>query len=203
MKRWILTANAKGRFARGSSESILNQDLSALSEGGNASALLEKLSIQVGRLDITTAELIGRNAQSGIFKTMFLAFRADEAKDWNTNLEISINHSGKQDKLQFHHIFPTAFMKKKAKELDLPSTEDIANLAFIGGKTNREISDKAPADYLKPLLAGPNREQLEKQAIPTDLEMLKPESFDRFLKLRREMIIERLNIFLGATTSQK
>ena len=203
MKRWILTANAKGRFARGSSESILNQDLSALSEGGNSSALLEKLSIQVGRLDITTAELIGRNAQSGIFKTMFLAFRADGAKDWNTNLEISINHSGKQDKLQFHHIFPTAFMKKKAKDLDLPSTEDIANLAFIGGKTNREISDKAPADYLKPLLAGPNREQLEKQAIPTDLEMLKPESFDRFLKLRREMIIERLNIFLGATTSQK
>jgi hypothetical protein len=200
MRRWILTANAKGRFARGSSESILNQDLSALDRGGNAEALLEELTIQVGRLDITPSELVGRNAQSGIFKTMFLAFRADEAKDWNTNLEISINHSGKQDKLQFHHIFPTAYMKKKAKDLDMPSTNDIANLAFIGGKTNREISDKAPSDYLKPFLASPNIVQLEKQAIPTDIELLKPESFDKFLKLRREMITKRLNIFLGTAS---
>jgi hypothetical protein len=200
MRRWILTANAKGRFARGSSESILNQDLSALDRGGNAEALSEELTIQVGRLDITPSELVGRNAQSGIFKTMFLAFRADEAKDWNTNLEISINHSGKQDKLQFHHIFPTAYMKKKAKDLDMPSTNDIANLAFIGGKTNREISDKAPSDYLKPFLASPNIVQLEKQAIPTDIELLKPESFDKFLKLRREMITKRLNIFLGTAS---
>ena len=200
MRRWILTANAKGRFARGSSESILNQDLSALDRGGNAEALLEELTIQVGRLDITPSELVGRNAQSGVFKTMFLAFRADEAKDWNTNLEISINHSGKQDKLQFHHIFPTAYMKKKAKDLDVPSTNDIANLAFIGGKTNREISDKAPSDYLKPFLASPNIVQLEKQAIPTDIELLKPESFDKFLKLRREMITKRLNKFLGTAS---
>lgn len=197
MRRWVLIANAKGRFARGSSESILNQDLSALDRGGNADALLDELTIQVGRLDITPSELVGRNAQSGIFKTMFLAFRADEAKDWNTNLEISINHSGKQDKLQFHHIFPTAYMKKKAKDLDAPSTNDIANLAFIGGKTNREISDKAPSDYLKQLLMSPNVIQLEKQAIPTDIELLKPEAFDKFLKLRREMIAKRLNQFLG------
>jgi hypothetical protein len=196
MVRWILLANAKARFARGSSESILDQDLATLRDLGGATQLLERLATQVGRLDITPSELIGRNAQSGLFKTMFLAFKADGAKDWNTNLEISVNHSGKQDKLQFHHIFPTAYMKKQSKLMDLPSTDDIANLAFIGGKTNREISDKAPIDYLKKILEGPSSEQLKKQAIPIDPELLKPEAFAQFLILRRELIAQRLNKFL-------
>ena len=128
---------------------------------------------------------------------MFLAFKADGAKDWNTNLEISVNHGGKQDKLQFHHIFPTAYMKKQAKLMELPNTDDIANLAFIGGKTNREISDKAPIDYLKKILEGPGKIQLEKQAIPTDPELLKPEAFAEFLSQRRELVAKRLNNFIG------
>lgn len=197
MGRWVLLSNAKARFARGSSEGILDQDLAVLRDGGGATELLEKLAVQVGRLDITPSELIGRTAQSGIFKTMFLAFKSDGAKDWNTNLEISINHSGKQDKLQFHHIFPTAYMRKQSKLMDLPSSDDIANLAFIGGKTNREISDKAPVDYLKKILEGPGKEQLKKQAIPIDVNLLKPESFAKFLTIRRELIAKRLNEFLS------
>lgn len=197
MTRWVLLANAKARFARGSSESILDQDLLVLREDGGADQLIERLVIQVGRLEITAAELIGRNSGSGLFKTMFLAFREDGARDWNTNLAISVNHSGKQDKLQFHHIFPTAYMKKQSKLMDLPSTDDIANLAFIGGKTNREISDKAPAEYMKKILEGDGKVQLEKQAIPTDLELLKPESYADFLTLRRQLIAEKLNHFLG------
>jgi hypothetical protein len=197
MRRWVLLANAKARFARGSSESILDQDLLALREGGGADQLVERLVIQVGRLDVTPSELIGRNAGSGLFKTMFLAFKEDGAQDWNTNLAISVNHSGKQDKLQFHHIFPTAFMKKQAKIMELPSTDDIANLAFIGGKTNREISDKAPSEYLKKILEGDGKVQLENQAIPTDLDLLKPESYSDFLTLRRKLIADKLNNFLG------
>ena len=197
MARWILLANAKARFARGSSETILDQDLAALRDNGGAQQLLDRLLVQVGRLDITPSELIGRNSGSGLFKTMFLAFKQDGAKDWNTNLEISINHSGKQDKLQFHHIFPTAYMKKQSKLMDLPTTDDIANLAFIGGKTNREISDKAPADYLKKILEGPGINQLKNQAIPTDTELLKPEAFGEFLAKRRELIADKLNLFLG------
>ena len=197
MKRWVLLANAKGHFARGSSETILDQDLAALRDSGGAEELIERLVIQVGRLEITPSELIGRNSSSGLFKTMFLAFREDGARDWNTNLAISISHSGKQDKLQFHHIFPTAYMKKQSKTLELPSTDDIANLAFIGGKTNREISDKAPADYLKKILEGDGKSQLENQAIPTSLDLLKPEAYGDFLSLRRQLIADRLNMFLG------
>ncbi len=127
MARWVLLANAKARFARGSSESILDQDLAALRDSGGAEQLLDRLVNQVGRLDITPSELIGRNAGSGLFKTMFLAFKEDGAKDWNTNLEISVNHSGKQDKLQFHHIFPPGYMKMQPKLLKCTSTNEHGN----------------------------------------------------------------------------
>jgi len=44
--------------------------------------LVDRLRQQVVRLDITPDELEGRNQRSALFKTMFLAFRAADAKDW-------------------------------------------------------------------------------------------------------------------------
>ncbi|HEX7406701.1 MAG TPA: hypothetical protein VF515_03515 [Candidatus Binatia bacterium] len=121
-----------------------------MKQGGGAPELIDRLRLQVGRLAITPEELEGRNQRSALFKTMFLAFRRAGAKDWRSNLTISLDHSGAQHRLQFHHIFPKAVLKSAytAREAD-----DIANLAFIGGKTNRAISDKAPTEYFPALIA--------------------------------------------------
>ncbi len=113
LKHWVLVANAKGRYSRGSSETILDQDIAALRAGGGAAELLDRLRQQVGRLDIAPEELEGRNQRSALFKTMFLAFRAAGAKDWRSQVTIALDHSGAQHKLQFHHIFPKAVLKGK------------------------------------------------------------------------------------------
>jgi hypothetical protein len=76
---------------------------------------------------------------------MFLAFRAAGAKDWRSNLAIALDPSGTQHRLQFHHIFPKAVLKNACTTRE---ADDIANLAFIGGTTNRAMSDKAPARLL-------------------------------------------------------
>jgi hypothetical protein len=121
---------------------------------------------------------------------MFLAFRAGGAKDWRSNLNISLDHSGAYHRLQFHHIFPKAQLKKSyiSREAD-----DIANLAFIGGKTNRAISDKAPVTYLPPLIAQHGVHVFDAQAIPTDAGLLGVESYKAFLSERRNRIAARLN----------
>lgn len=111
LRHWVLVANAKGRYSRGSSETLLDQDLASLRQGGGADALIDRLRLQVGRLDITPDELEGRNQRSALFKTMFLAFRAAGAKDWRSNLAIALDHRGSQHRLQFHHIFPKAVLK--------------------------------------------------------------------------------------------
>ncbi|HEL7629345.1 TPA: DUF262 domain-containing protein [Stenotrophomonas maltophilia] len=194
LRYWALMANAKGRFSRGSSETILDQDLANIRQGGAVSELVDRLRLQFGRLDITAEELEGRNQRSALFKTMFLAFRAAGAKDWRSHLTIALDHSGAQHRLQFHHIFPKAVLKTSftAREAD-----DIANLAFIGGKTNRAISDKAPAVYLPPLLDQLGEPALAAQCIPVEASLLEVESYKAFLLERRKRIATALNTFVG------
>lgn len=194
LRQWVLIANAKGRYSRGSSETLLDQDLATLRQGGGASELIDRLRLQVGRLDVAPDELEGRNQRSALFKTMFLAFRAAGARDWHSNLAIALGHRGVQHRLQFHHIFPKAVLKGShtAREAD-----DIANLAFIGGKTNRQISDKPPSQYFPALLEKASRAGFDAQCIPTEPAVLGVGTYKQFLAERRLAVSRRLNEFLG------
>lgn len=195
LRHWVLVANAKGRYSRGSSESILDQDLGILRQDGGADELIDRLRLQVGRLDISPGELEGRNQRSALFKTMFLAFRAAGARDWHSNLAIAMGHRGAQHRLQFHHIFPKALLRRSnhtAREAD-----DVANLAFIGGKTNRQISDKPPRDYFPLLIGKAGASAFEAQCIPIDPALLGVDGYKNFLAERRKAVGARLNEFLG------
>jgi len=195
---WARLANAKGRYSRGSSETLLDQDLGTIRNGGEPQDLIDRLRQQVGRLDVTPEELEGRNQRSALFKTTFMAFREARAKDWSSDLTIALDHSGAQHRLQFHHIFPKAVLKKA--NIGQREADDIANLAFIGGKTNRAISDKAPADYLPPIVASRGPAVLTSQCIPADTQLLDVAAYRQFLKERRILIANRLNEFLGVGT---
>lgn len=195
LRQWILGANAKGRYSRGSSETILDQDLNVLRNGGGASELIDRLRLQVGRLDIAPEELEGRNQRSALFKAMFMAFRSEGARDWHSNLAIALGHRGAQHRLQFHHIFPKAVLKSRFTSRE---ADDIANLAFIGGKTNRQISDKAPSEYFPKLLEKNGEAAFASQCIPTRPDLLCVDSYKEFLVERRRLIAARLNAFLGA-----
>jgi hypothetical protein len=197
LRFWARVANAKGRYSRGSSETLLDQDLATLRDGGGVEMLVDRLRLQVGRLDVTPDELRGRNQRSALFKTMFLAFRADNARDWSSNLEISLDHTGIQHRLQFHHIFPKALLQKLNRTPR--ESDDIANLAFISGGTNRKVSDKPPSVYLSSIADGDRRHFYRTQCVPEDPALLEPENYDAFLSRRRELIAERLNEYLTTT----
>lgn len=194
LRRWVLLANAKGRYSRGSSETLLDQDLKILRDGGGFQELLDRLRTQVGRLDVTPEELEGRNQRSALFKTMFLAFQAADARDWRSNLVIALSHVGNAHQLQFHHIFPKAVLKSTASTRE---TDDIANFAFISGKANRKISAKEPALYFPEVQEANGEQPFESQCIPTDPKLLTVERYKAFLVERRRLIAERLNTFLG------
>jgi len=194
LRHWLLLANAKGRYSRGSSETILDQDLALLRQGGGADDLLDRLRNQVGRLDVAPEELEGRNQRSALFKTMFLAFRDDGARDWQSNLAIALDHSGSQHRLQFHHIFPKALLKSGYTTRE---SDDIANLAFIAGRTNRRISDTPPSAYFPSVVQTAGAAALHQQCIPTDPALLSIEAYKRFLLARRQLVAARLNQFLG------
>ena len=197
LRRWVLLANSKGHYSRGSSETFLDQDLDILNSNGGTSELTEHLKRQVGNLRITEEELKGRTQRSALFKTMFLAFRADGAKDWLSNLAIAINHSGTQHKLQFHHIFPRAVLKDKYTSREI---NDIANLCFISAKTNKWIGKKPPSVYFPEIIKTSGTKPLDVQCVPMKEKFFDkffdPEEYKQFLAKRRELIARRLNEFL-------
>jgi hypothetical protein len=192
-RRWFLTANAKGRYSRGSSETLLDQDLASLRDGGNAETLLQRLTQQFGRLEFTPEDLVGRNSRSGVFKTMFLAFRAADARDWKTNLKIGINHAGKADAIEYHHVFPKAYLRRSNTDINSSLVDDIANLAFIGSETNKVISDKSPSQYKKFF----SHEDMLRQLVDLPDGSDTSDHFETFLSKRRSSIATRLNDFIG------
>lgn len=196
LRYWALLANAKGRFSRGSSETILDQDLATLKNKGGATELIDRLRLQFGRLDIAPEELEGRNSRSALFKTMFLAFHQAGAKDWRSHLRIALDHHGSQHQLQFHHIFPKAVLR--AAGYSSRDADDIANLSFISGKTNRQISDKTPAEYFPAYLDSAGESAMDAQCIPTTGDLLGTHAYPEFLRVRRRQIAERLNAYIGA-----
>jgi len=197
LRFWARLANAKGHYSRGSSETILDQDLATLRDSGDVEMMIDRLRLQVGRLDVTADELRGRNQRSALFKTMFLAFREQGARDWNSNLEISLDHTGARHKLQSHHIFPKALLAKLGRSSR--EADDIANLAFISGATNRNLRDKPPATYLAAVSASDRQAFHRTQCVPDDPGLLEAENYIAFLSARRDLIAERLNEYLGTT----
>lgn len=193
LRQWLLVANAKGRYSRGSSESMLDQDLLAIKRGKDIDGMLDNLRQQFGRLTIEPDDLAGRTQRSGLFKTMFMVFREDGAKDWHTRLAIAFDHSGAQHKLQFHHIFPKAYLDKK---YETRLVNDIANLAFISGGTNRRISAKDPAKYLDDVINNQGKELLANQCVPLEQELRNADSYLKFLETRRLLITDRLNKYI-------
>ena len=194
-RKWVLLANAKGRYSRGSSETLLDQDLTTIKNGGSALDLLNRLAGQVGRLDVIGEDLVGRNQRSSLFKTLYMALADDGAQDWKTGIKIRIDHNGAQDRIQFHHIFPKDLLKATYATAEI---DDIANLTFISGKTNRQIMNDLPAKYLPKLVTDFGVARFNHHLLPTfEPDHLTIEAYPEFLKQRRSLLVDRLNRFLG------
>ena len=127
---------------------------------------------------------------------MFLAFRANGAKDWRSNLTIALDHSGVQHRLQFHHIFPKAVLKKKPTPCGR-QTISPTWLSLVARRIERSATKPPRPAYLPPMIAKAGEAPFQAQCIPLSGELLEQEGYARFLVDRRKRIAERLNAFLG------
>jgi hypothetical protein len=154
---WLYVANARGRYSRGSTETMLDADLSILRKGGGPDGLIEVVRQQFGRLQFEPTDFIGRGAGSALFSLVFLALKAKKATDWRTGLGLSLTHQGKFHYIQYHHIFPKALLKGKYEKQEI---NEIANMAFISGRTNRQIRAQEPSKYFPDIIHERGQEAL-------------------------------------------
>jgi hypothetical protein len=190
---WCYVASAKGRYSRGSTETLLDSDLRVIERGGGVQGMIDNLNQQFGRLNFETADFIGRGHNSPLFSLVFLALRASGATDWSTGIKISTLLQGRQHRIQYHHIFPKGVLKD---QFERGSINEIANFAFISGRTNQRIGAKDPLAYLSSIVETNGEEVITKQGVPWEKELYKISNFPKFLERRRQILCEIVNNFV-------
>ena len=190
---WLLVANARGHFSRGSTETLLNEDLAIIFRTGDIAALMGPLKRQFGRLHIEPGDLVNRGANSPLFSLAYLALKAGGAKDWFSGLGLSLTHQGKLHFIQWHHIIPKSLLKGRYETGEI---NEIANMAFITGQTNRRISNKDATLYLRDIVAKQGPTALETQKVPLDEALWSLDRYRDFLQTRRTALAECMNAFI-------
>jgi hypothetical protein len=99
------------------------------------------------------------------------------------------NAASKEDKPEFHHIFPRKCLEGTQYE---KMRDHIANLTIITSKSNKEINKKQP-DYLLQISDELKRQHL----IPKDKDLYKIDKYEDFLKERQKLIASALNNLLS------
>lgn len=98
--------------------------------------------------------------------------------------------------MEKHHVFPKSQLYDNGynpkNSIDKRYVNEIANMAFITEKSNKDIFTKLPEDYLPTIDAI----ELSTQFVPLDKNLWKLENYKEFLSERRRLLSEGLNAFL-------
>lgn len=197
---WLFVANATGHYSRGSSESLLDADLSLVfRRQGTAQDLVDVVKQRYGRLRFTAADFARRNSRNPLFSTMYLALKKAGAQDWRSGLGLSLTHAGRAHYIQAHHIFPKSVMAQIG--YDKGEINEIANLAFVSGSKNRSLGKRTPDEYFPEIVSSRGPEALVRQGIPTNPELWSTDEFLKFLEYRRAELADLVNRFLDETSA--
>lgn len=93
---------------------------------------------------------------------------------------------------EYHHIFPRAYLKKR--EFLAEQINSLCNFCFLTSDSNKKISNKAPSEYFFTVV--PQDEFaaiLESNLMPLNKEVYEKNSFETFLKLRSQRVLEFLD----------
>lgn len=192
--RWLFLAHMRGHYSLGSSESILEADLSLLFKNKKPADLIDQLRQHVKKFNVDAEDIAGRGIRSPFFSMLYFVLKHNGAKDWISGLKLSDKHSGRAHALQYHHIFPKSLLKADFERKEI---NEIANMAFIGGATNRHILNKEPLVYFeKEVIAKRGEDALTSQLIPLDRGKWEIKKYREFLEYRRPAIAKAINDFL-------
>jgi len=190
--KWLYIAHMRGHYSMGSSESILDADLSILFKNKGLDELINQLHLHVKKFEIDYDDLVNRSIRSPFFSMLYFVFKSNGVKDWWSGLKLSDKHTGNAHTIQYHHIYPKSLLK----DYDKKEVNEIANMAFIGGKANRYITNKEPKEYMEKIIVEQKEEALTSQLIPIDRSIWEIGRYRDFLDFRRRAIAEEMNKFM-------
>lgn len=197
---WMYAALIWNRYS-GPTETRLNQDIQALKSDHPARHLRDAIFAERGRLHLEGRDLIGASTRTAAATLAFVAARAARAVDWSNGVGLYNDAIGASNGLEYHHIFPQNLLYQPKgpynpnASADRQRVNEIANIAFLTSAANKEIANKAPADYL-PLVQNRYFDALSAQCVPQSPALWEVSRFDDFLAERRELLAGAINAYL-------
>jgi len=172
----------------------MDEDLKAIN-GKNPTAGLMKNALPPGvTSSVTSDEFDDAGWRNPLFAMSYAVARKRKAKDWFTGVALAKDVVGPDHEIQIHHVFPKAILKEAG--VRKKDRDEIANLAFLGARPNRQISMREPSKYLAEI-AQRHPERLNAQSIPMDRKLWKVARFQDFLAARRELLAVAVNDLLA------
>ena len=194
---WILMSAKDGYFST-ASETKLDQAIKAIRGAASKTESLQRLDGLLSDPPGFTAQefLETSSSRNSVHRLMIylLAFKND-AQDWGTEgYKIRAEASGGY-KPEWHHIFPSKWLKNNVANIDKRFIDTVANMAVISREANRKIAAKAPKQYIAEMnLAA--RGLLGQQAIP-DPVFVEPHQYQQWLNNRAERLAQESNQYLA------
>ena len=202
---WFYNAAIWARYS-GTMESKLTQDLMVLSKLQPWRALLDNIWQVVSKdRQVGSEDFRGKNVNSPLFFLMYVLARKNKAKDLETGSVISYTNFGKNNEVEYDHIFPKSKLESFYKERKLDKADqtrlinDLCNLAFMTKQGNSIKTNDDPCDYFdKVSKKFGGYDYFERQAIPYKSDLLAYEKYENFLDERAVLLARSVNDFLKA-----
>ncbi|THF70709.1 DUF262 domain-containing protein [Deinococcus sp. Arct2-2] len=192
---WYIHTFLWGRYAS-STESVLARDLNLISHPeGALDRLIADLRRNRGDLKVRPEDFEGSTRGARFYPMLYMLSRVEHARDWESGIELRNALLGSLSKLQVHHVFPQAQLKKAG--IDRQLINAIANFTFLTQETNLLISDDLPEQYL-PTFAAKHPGAIESHWIPMTPELWSLDQYRAFLAKRRELLAGAANTFLNS-----
>lgn len=185
---WFVQAAMWGRYS-GSTESVMDQDLTAINEGG-LDRLLDTLRLWHGSFRVEPGNFTGWSLGARFYPVLYMLTRMGEARDWGTGLPLKSSLLGKMNRLEVHHVFPKSVLYKAGYRKS--EVNALANFCFLTKDTNLQISNRLPEEYFKNV-ESEHPGALASQWIPADPELWSIAHFREFLEARKELLAAELN----------
>ena len=110
------------------------------------------------------------------------------------SLPEAFTHQDKLHFIQWHHVIPKSLLKEKGYETG--EINEIANMAFITGQTNRRIGNQEAVNYLREVVARQGEAALRSQCVPVNEALWSTDRYRDFLAERRRALADRMNAFI-------
>ncbi len=203
MVKWFYYSQVRARYASQLPQK-LDRDLRTVAESPQPfDDLLQAIAEEERELKIMPFEFEGSAIQHPLFSMVRWYLKSRNAVCLTTGMSLRQN-MGSKYQLELDHIFPYSLLKHAGyghgNRVKYALAQELTNRAILTQVANRTKSNTSAFDYLTSV-----RKQfpqaLELQCIPENEKLWAIESYEEFLRIRRQLLADHLNEFLENITA--